>query len=217
MRTIRRFVFLILAISSLGLGSFFGLNLSAQGTVHVRGYYRANGTYVAPYNRTAPNSTKDDNWSTKGNVNPYTGAVGTKNGDADTSGIATAPPGTAVVFDPSAPVTPLPPSTVVVATPPEPPTVQQLFVEIRRLSEQVRALETELRALQATSSYTNGLSPTLAAWRRLKSNMTPDEVKAVLGEPTRVADQYWYYPNYGKITFIADLVFQWEEPVFAKP
>ena len=47
--------------------------------VHVNGYYRKNGTYVQPHYRSSPNSTKMDNWSTKGNVNPYTGQVGTKN------------------------------------------------------------------------------------------------------------------------------------------
>jgi hypothetical protein len=46
--------------------------------VHVRGYHRKNGTYVAPHNRTAPNKTKTDNWSTRGNTNPETGKKGTK-------------------------------------------------------------------------------------------------------------------------------------------
>ncbi|MCW3108274.1 MAG: hypothetical protein JWQ09_2780 [Segetibacter sp.] len=44
--------------------------------VRVSGYYRSNGTYVQPYFRTAPNSTNRDNFSTKGNVNPYTGKPG---------------------------------------------------------------------------------------------------------------------------------------------
>ncbi len=52
--------------------------------VPVRGYTRKDGTYVAPHVRTAPNSTKSDNYSTKGNVNPYTGKPGTKPGDAAT-------------------------------------------------------------------------------------------------------------------------------------
>lgn len=34
--------------------------------VHVKGYYRSNGTYVEPYIRTAPNSTKSDNFNYKG-------------------------------------------------------------------------------------------------------------------------------------------------------
>ena len=50
----------------------------ASAQVHVRGYTRKDGTYVAPHYRSSPNSTKLDNYSTRGNVNPYTGAMGTK-------------------------------------------------------------------------------------------------------------------------------------------
>lgn len=45
--------------------------------VYVSGYYRSNGTYVQGHYRTAPNSTINDNYSTVGNVNPYTGKAGT--------------------------------------------------------------------------------------------------------------------------------------------
>jgi hypothetical protein len=46
---------------------------------HTRsGYVRQDGTYVAPSHATNPNSTRSDNYSTKGNVNPYTGKAGTK-------------------------------------------------------------------------------------------------------------------------------------------
>jgi len=54
-------------------------NVLAQTNPHhvkVSGYYRSNGTYVQPYFRTAPNSTNRDNFSTKGNTNPYTGKPG---------------------------------------------------------------------------------------------------------------------------------------------
>jgi len=50
---------------------------SGSGVVHVRGYTRKDGTYVPPHDRTAPNGTKLDNWSTKGNINPETGKPGT--------------------------------------------------------------------------------------------------------------------------------------------
>ena len=59
---------------------------SALADVHVKGYTRKDGTYVAPHVRSSPNSTNADNWSTKGNVNPYTGKAGTKNATA--SGLA---------------------------------------------------------------------------------------------------------------------------------
>ena len=49
----------------------------AAGSHYVHGYTRSNGTYVAPHYQTNPNGTKLDNWSTRGNVNPYTGKVGT--------------------------------------------------------------------------------------------------------------------------------------------
>jgi hypothetical protein len=55
------------------------LGNSAVADVSVRGHFRKDGTYVAPHMRSSPNSTTLDNWSTKGNVNPYNGQVGTKN------------------------------------------------------------------------------------------------------------------------------------------
>ncbi len=44
----------------------------------VRGYTRSNGAYVRPYYRTNPNYTRFDNYSTRGNYNPYTGRFGTR-------------------------------------------------------------------------------------------------------------------------------------------
>lgn len=49
----------------------------AQGTVYVPGQVRRDGTYVQPHYRTAPDSSRLNNWSTQGNVNPYTGRQGT--------------------------------------------------------------------------------------------------------------------------------------------
>jgi hypothetical protein len=45
--------------------------------VHVDGYYRKNGTYVQPHTRTAPDSNPYNNYSTRGNMNPYNGKEGT--------------------------------------------------------------------------------------------------------------------------------------------
>ena len=62
------------------LGVLLALISTATATAgSVRGYVTKNGTYVAPHYQSAPNKTKLDNYSTKGNVNPYTGKVGTKN------------------------------------------------------------------------------------------------------------------------------------------
>jgi hypothetical protein len=44
---------------------------------YVKGYTRKDGTYVQPHYRSNPNSTVTDNYSFKGNANPYTGQQGT--------------------------------------------------------------------------------------------------------------------------------------------
>jgi hypothetical protein len=54
------------------------LRMGGGGGHYVRPYVKKDGTYVAPHYQTNPNGTKLDNWSTKGNVNPYTGKPGTK-------------------------------------------------------------------------------------------------------------------------------------------
>jgi hypothetical protein len=46
--------------------------------IQVHGYTKKNGTVVQPYYRSHENGTQRDNFSTKGNVNPYTGKIGTK-------------------------------------------------------------------------------------------------------------------------------------------
>jgi len=43
----------------------------------VNGYTKNNGTYVNGYNRSDSNDTVRDNYSYKGNTNPYTGSEGT--------------------------------------------------------------------------------------------------------------------------------------------
>lgn len=46
-------------------------------TIKVKSYYKPSvGKYVMPSYRTSPNKTKIDNYSTKGNYNPYTGKKG---------------------------------------------------------------------------------------------------------------------------------------------
>lgn len=61
-----------------GGGHSYGRSYSSHSSVSVRGYTTKNGTYVAPSHRTAPDSTRANNWSSRPNVNPYTGKIGTK-------------------------------------------------------------------------------------------------------------------------------------------
>lgn len=50
---------------------------SAYSDTYVRGYTRSDGTYVQPHYRSSPDGNVWNNYSTKGNVNPYTGKRGT--------------------------------------------------------------------------------------------------------------------------------------------
>ncbi len=63
----------------VGIFLFSAVVTPAFARVRVKGYTKRNGTYVAPHYRTNKNSLKYDNWSTKGNINPYTGKKGYKN------------------------------------------------------------------------------------------------------------------------------------------
>ena len=55
--------------------------LLASGTAfadsYVKGYTRKDGTYVQGHYRSDANSTVTDNYSYRGNTNPYTGQIGT--------------------------------------------------------------------------------------------------------------------------------------------
>jgi hypothetical protein len=56
----------------------FALSATAAGSHSIRGHVTKKGTYVAPSHATNSNKTKRDNYSHKGNVNPYTGKKGMK-------------------------------------------------------------------------------------------------------------------------------------------
>lgn len=82
-----------LLLSVLVLLFSFSLQTSATYAVSVRGYYRSNGTYVAPYERTAPDGNPYNNYGFPGNYNPNKGTITGGNPDTylknyynDTSG-----------------------------------------------------------------------------------------------------------------------------------
>lgn len=69
---------LIVLLLLIGVVSF---SASAEArTTRVRGYYKSStGSYVAPHYKTTPNRSKFDNFSAKGNYNPYNGKKGSVN------------------------------------------------------------------------------------------------------------------------------------------
>lgn len=66
---------LLVLVLLVGVLSF---SASAEArTIRVKGYYKpSTGNYVSPSYRTSPNKYKFDNYSTKGNYNPYSGKKG---------------------------------------------------------------------------------------------------------------------------------------------
>lgn len=64
---------LILAAAIAAVGS-----AAQAASTSVKGYFKSDGTYVQPHYRTTPDSSRMNNWSTQGNVNPYSGKSGTK-------------------------------------------------------------------------------------------------------------------------------------------
>jgi hypothetical protein len=49
----------------------------AASDTYIKPYVKKDGTYVPGHYQTKPNETKVDNYSSKPNVNPYTGKTGT--------------------------------------------------------------------------------------------------------------------------------------------
>lgn len=62
----------LLALSALAFGA-------AAQDHYVAPYYRSDGTYVQGHHQTNPGSSRANNYSSQGNMNPYTGQVGTVN------------------------------------------------------------------------------------------------------------------------------------------
>jgi hypothetical protein len=60
------------------LATLIATTTAASADEYVRGYTRQNGTYVAPHYRSSPDNSYNNNWSVRGNQNPYTGQYGTR-------------------------------------------------------------------------------------------------------------------------------------------
>ncbi len=69
----------VLVLGLLALFSFSLLSSVANASVRVKGYTTKRGTYVAPSHRSSPDRVKYNNYSSKGNSNPYTGKKGYAN------------------------------------------------------------------------------------------------------------------------------------------
>lgn len=87
-----------------------------------------------------------------------------------------------------------------------------LELKLRLTNLEVPPVTTSTRQKPAASTES---WKSLANWRSLKSGMSPDDVRAILGEPSRVEGgivTYWTYPSRGEVTFVRDQVTRWAEP-----
>lgn len=64
-------------MKSLATLLLLALATSAYAGEYVNGYTRKDGTYVNGYTRSTPDSSYNNNYSVRGNTNPYTGREGT--------------------------------------------------------------------------------------------------------------------------------------------
>lgn len=65
-----------LFVLALVLGSLS--STAALADTYVHGYTRKDGTYVNGHYRSDPDNSYNNNYSVRGNTNPYTGEAGTK-------------------------------------------------------------------------------------------------------------------------------------------
>lgn len=97
-------------------------------------------------------------------------------------------------------------------------------VRITQLEKEVQELKLRLSKLEGPQTITNQQQRTivsgegwksLANWRSLKNGMSYDEVRSILGEPSRVdggSIAHWHYSNRGRAVFLSDKLERWEEP-----
>ncbi len=65
-----------IALGAVIVGSLLTVGSVAEAATYVRGHYRSNGSYVQPHYRSYQDNSFNNNWSTRGNYNPYTGSRG---------------------------------------------------------------------------------------------------------------------------------------------
>jgi len=93
----------------IGIALLFAVGTALAADQSVNGYYRKDGTYVQPYDRSAPNNPLYDNYSSKGTRNPWTGERGSERNEYSTPPVYNqsspfyTPPQTAPLYDSNAP------------------------------------------------------------------------------------------------------------------
>jgi len=95
---------------------------------------------------------------------------------------------------------------------------------IEQLEKELLEIKLRLTKLEAAQGNTSGKQTSVATgdswkslsnWRKLKTDMSPSDVRALLGEPNRLDGGVvarWHYGNRSYVVFIDEKVQQWQEP-----
>ena len=99
----------------------------------------------------------------------------------------------------------------------QPERVEHLERDMHEVENRISALETRLSGISKTEeTVISGEGwKSLASWRKLKTGMSYESVKEILGSAHRVNGgnvANWYYENGGDVTFMRGEVYSWTEP-----
>ena len=99
----------------------------------------------------------------------------------------------------------------------QPERIEQLERDMQDVKSRISALETMLSGNNTTNEVVIGGEgwKSLASWRKLRTGMSCEAVKKILGSAHRVNGgtfATWYYENGGEVIFYEGEVDSWREP-----
>lgn len=95
---------------------------------------------------------------------------------------------------------------------------------IGRLEREIEEIKQRLSRLEGSPGNPSNIQrpanaaegwKALSNWRQLKTGMSRDDVRGLLGEPTRIEGgdfESWYYANSGSILLFRGKLDRWQEP-----
>ncbi|MDT7514736.1 hypothetical protein [Rhodoferax mekongensis] len=94
--------------------------------------------------------------------------------------------------------------------------IEQLEKEVQAIKQRLSKLEYSQTASpeQKLSMGSEGWK-SVSSWRQLRSGMSPNDVRAILGEPGRLNGgdiANWHYANGGEAIFMREKLYRWTEP-----
>jgi len=107
---------------------------------------------------------------------------------------------------------------IIAARPSEQNNLEQRVADLERRVARLEQIKGVSPATSPAPQNTNRGFENIENWRRLRTDMTPSQVEAILGKPSRIDGgnvAIWYYSNNrisGTVRFMNDKLFSWSEP-----